>query len=83
MSFFVIFVVYMFLLHSAHELHISKTSFSPICQPVATESARAIQILKELQVTFILHSHSQAGILPDDVVGTNAANIRVSKLRFL
>jgi hypothetical protein len=43
------FAVYMYLLHSAHSAHASKTSFSPTCQPVVAESFRAIQILKELQ----------------------------------
>ena len=80
-AFAVTFAVYMYLLHSAHALHSSKTSFSPMCQPVAAESSRAIQILKELQVClsiFVLFSNSCLIRL----LGTNAVDVRLRKLRF-
>jgi hypothetical protein len=77
LSIVVIFAVYMYLLHTAHALHTSKTTYSPICQPVATESSRAIQILKELQVVSQFFPTNEAKLLLIQFVGTNAANIRV------
>ena len=52
------FAIYMYMLHSAHSAHISSLSFSPTCQPVATQSSRAIQILRELQVPTLRTSRS-------------------------
>lgn len=56
------FAMYMYMLHSAHSAHISSLSFSPTCQPVATQSSRAIQILRELQVP-ILRSNAHRSLL--------------------
>jgi hypothetical protein len=52
------FAIYMYMLHSAHSAHVSSLSFSPTCQPVATQSSRAIQILRELQVPTLRTSRS-------------------------
>ena len=57
------FLAYIYLLHSAHSIHVSRLSYSPTCQPVAAESSRAIQILKELQVTAACVAHFVA-VLP-------------------
>ena len=50
-SLVIFFLLYIYLLETAHSAHASTSAFSPTCQPVATESARAIQILRELQVS--------------------------------
>lgn len=74
------FLAYIYLLHSAHSIHVSRLSYSPTCQPVAAESSRAIQILRELQVTAASPISSPSCLLLTHRTGS-AASSRIRKLR--
>ena len=81
-SLVIFFVLYIYLLDAAQSAHASSSAFSPTCQPVATESSRAIQILIELQVSSPMNLSSQFSCRLTEPTGAHARAVRVRKLRF-